>query len=156
MSLFIAEDDEDDRFLLQEALSEAQLGLSVFFAKDGMDLFELLDAHEDERTLILLDLNMPRMDGREVLAALRRDPRRCRIPVVVLSTSESPRDIDEAYALGANTYLTKPPNFGELVSLLSLLDVYWNKRARHPTAPVATAREEKPSETGSGGTKESP
>lgn len=133
LMVYVAEDDEDDRLLFQDALADAaSQDVPVTFAKDGVELLELLDKNQQERRLVVLDLNMPRMDGREVLRTLRKSSDGSNLPVVVLSTSDSASDIEEAYKLGANTYFTKPARYRDLVGLVETLVEYWQGWAQLP------------------------
>ena len=119
--------------LAQEALEEANLAKGLHFVKDDEELLDYLD-HRGQYTdsesfprprLILLDLNMPRMDGREALAKIKRDPDLRQIPVVVLTTSKAEEDIFRAYDLGANSFITKPVQFEGLVEVMKVLQKYW-------------------------------
>lgn len=133
--IIVAEDDEDDRFLLQEALEEVAKDASVVFAQDGVELLDQLAQLNMKRVnpLVLLDLNMPRMSGREVLKTLRQDAVYRTTPVVVLSTSSAREDVDEAYLLGANTFFTKPPRFADLLHTVRAVYTYWSELAEHPS-----------------------
>ncbi len=132
--IVIAEDDEDDYMLTLEALSEAGITSAVTWVKDGEELMEYL--HEWEESvgqknrkarpgLILLDLNMPRKDGREALQEIKANQGLRKIPVVVLSTSKSESDIDHSYELGVNSFIQKPVRFNEFVEMVSVLSKYW-------------------------------
>jgi CheY-like chemotaxis protein len=131
--ILIADDDPDDRMLMGEALQESQLPGDVRFVSDGEELMEYLchrGAYADPASaprpgLILLDLNMPRKDGREVLKEIDADPVLRRIPIVVLTTSKSEEDIDHSYRLGANSYITKPVTFHAMVEMARELGRYW-------------------------------
>src|SRR5262245_47609520 len=121
--ILMAEDDADDRLLAQDALSECGLASDLHFVENGEELLDYLFqrgkyANHDEAprpTLILLDLNMPRKDGREVLKEIKGDPSLRTIPVVVLTTSRADTDVDRIYQLGANSFITKPARFDSLV-----------------------------------------
>lgn len=127
LTLFVAEDDEDDRMLLEDAAAKVRHPLKLHFVNDGRALMEALAEHRSGDPLLVLDLNMPRMGGHEVLRHLRADPARVRTPVVVLSTSNSSEDIELAYELGANTYFEKPSSFEDLVGLLESMVEYWGR-----------------------------
>ena len=137
--LVLAEDDEDDRQLYVEAMDESALKRNATFVGDGLELLELLRGegryarqpgiHPD---LILLDLNMPRMDGREALRHLKADPLLRRIPVLVLTTSSSHTDLCTSYDLGAASYIQKPDTFSGLVRLMMQLQHYWQGCVRLP------------------------
>lgn len=124
--LAIVDDDEDDRVLCRAALAEARPGQDVRPFAGGAELLSSL------RTpgiavpgLILLDLNMPGMDGRATLGALKADPTFRAIPVVVLTTSGAPADIAGSYALGASGFITKPHSFHQFVQILRCAGQYW-------------------------------
>tara|TARA_R100000027_G_scaffold52103_6_gene40889 strand:+ start:2607 stop:3056 length:450 start_codon:yes stop_codon:yes gene_type:complete len=129
----IAEDDEDDRFLIREALEESALRNPYTFVQDGVELLDFLTdelkscprGKELSPMVILLDLNMPRMDGREALLKLKTDPIFRLIPVVVLTTSKSDEDIVYSYQAGVNSFVTKPVSFEGLVSVVAELKKYW-------------------------------
>lgn len=132
--ILIAEDDDDDRLLLEEAFEVAGCTTPIAFANDGIELLARLgESDRRHRPLIVLDLNMPRMNGREVLRALRADPVHRKTPIVVLSTSTAPTDIDDAYALGANSFFPKPLGFDRLVETVRVLVDYWSRFALLPS-----------------------
>ena len=131
--ILIADDDADDRLLIADALDEARLSNPVDFVEDGVELMEFLthsgkyEHLEDDFLpgIILLDLNMPRKDGRTALKEIRENPRLRRIPIVVLTTSKSEEDILRTYDLGVNSFITKPVTFEKLVELAQLIGKYW-------------------------------
>ncbi|UTF59769.1 response regulator [Gilvimarinus sp. DA14] len=131
--ILMADDDADDRLLTQEALMESRVLNELHFAEDGVQLMEYLrgDGQYADREkyplpgLILLDLNMPKMDGREALALLKQDSVLKRIPVVILTTSKAEEDMLKGYDLGAASYITKPVTFDVLVELMRTLGKYW-------------------------------
>lgn len=131
--ILMAEDDPDDRLLSKEALREAHLANDLRFVVDGEDLMNYLchlDIYTDPATsprpgLILLDLNMPKKDGREALAEIKANKDLCRIPVVVLTTSHAEEDILRSYNLGVSGYVTKPVSLMELVEVMSAIGRYW-------------------------------
>jgi two-component system, response regulator len=130
LNILITEDDPDDQLLLQEAFNQAKLTNRVTIANDGVELMEILKPQHDDGSrhrpdLVLLDLNMPRMDGREALAAIKADPELRSIPVVVLTTSADEGDILKCYGLGANSYICKPVTFSDLVDIVEHLQRYW-------------------------------
>ncbi len=130
VSLIVAEDDKDDQLLIREAFEECEIDTKdILFADDGEELMALLPDVDNETTLILLDLNMPRKDGREVLKEIRANEKTRHIPVIILSTSGSLEDVKFTYKHGANTYFTKPSTFTELVSLCALIKEYWLEKA---------------------------
>lgn len=133
ITIVIAEDDPDDRFLAKEALEESRLANNIHFVEDGEELLEYLrhegrfnDLPPDSRPgLILLDLNMPRKDGREALREIKSDESLRQIPTVVLTTSKSDEDIVRSYDLGVNSFITKPVTFEGLVEVMRALQKYW-------------------------------
>lgn len=131
MPLFlIAEDDLDDQLLLMEALRENGIGEgNVAFVTNGDELMQALESLGNRPTIIIMDLNMPRKDGRETLLELKAHPAFNHIPVVILTTSNSEDDIRLTYQSGGNTFFIKPPVFGELVEMIGLIKVYWFERA---------------------------
>ena len=131
--LLMADDDEDDRLLTQDALNESRVLNKLHAVEDGVELLKYLrheepytDKHKNPRPdLILLDLNMPRMDGREALQHIKADANLRSIPVVILTTSKQEEDMIKGYALGAASFITKPVNFDGLVELMKVLGKYW-------------------------------
>jgi CheY-like chemotaxis protein len=129
----MADDDPDDCELTREALVESRLVNQMYFVKDGVELMDFLH-HRQQFTdpcnsprpgLILLDLNMPRKDGREALREIKGDAGLRSIPVVVLTTSKAEIDIYRSYDLGANSYITKPVTFDGLVEIMMTVGRYW-------------------------------
>lgn len=133
ITILMADDDEDDRLLTQDALAESRVLNELHFVEDGVELLEYLERKgkfEQKDTsprpgLILLDLNMPRMDGREALQAIKANPCLKGIPVVILTTSKQEEDMVKGYDLGAASYITKPVTFDGLVELMKALGKYW-------------------------------
>lgn len=131
--ILMADDDADDRLLAQDAMQESRVLNELHFVEDGVQLLSYLRGDDEfsDRTvypmpgLILLDLNMPKMDGREALAEIKADPRLRRIPVVILTTSKAEEDMVKGYDLGAASYITKPVTFDALVELMRTLGKYW-------------------------------
>jgi CheY-like chemotaxis protein len=144
-TILMADDDADDRDLTRDAIRQNQLNGELRFVEDGEELLEYLNRrgrYADPATsprpgLILLDLNMPRMDGHEVLRALRADPALRRIPVIVLTTSSAEEDVLRSYELGANCFITKPGTFDRLVEVVRILDQHWLQTASLPHASPA-------------------
>lgn len=139
--IIIAEDDEDDYMLTLEALNEAGIASRVTWVKDGEELMEYLSKcglNKNSITgnprpgLILLDLNMPRKDGREALQEIKANAGLRKIPVVVLSTSKSESDIDHSYELGVNSFIQKPVRFNEFVEMVRVLSKYWFSTVQLP------------------------
>lgn len=133
ITILMADDDADDRRLTQEALEEGRLINDVRFVDNGEELMDYLHrsgryaapADAPRPGLILLDLNMPRKDGRTVLKEIKSDPDLRQIPVVVLTTSKADEDIYKSYDLGVNSYIVKPVTFEALVDILQTLEKYW-------------------------------
>ena len=133
ITILLADDDADDRMLAQEALAESRLANDLRFVEDGEELMEYLnrrgryvDPESSPRPgLILLDLNMPRKDGREALREIKSIPALRQIPIVVLTTSKAEEDIYRTYDLGVNSFVTKPVTFDGLVSVMKTLGRYW-------------------------------
>jgi len=148
--ILIAEDDPEDCMLIRDALERNRLANDLRFVGDGEELLDYLHhrgEYGDPQTaprpgLILLDLNMPRKDGREALQEIKADAGLRQIPVVVLTTSEAEEDIFRSYDLAANSYVTKPVTFAALVELMKELGRYWFEIVELPPqapAPPTTA-----------------
>lgn len=136
-AILVAEDDEDDRFFIQEAIAESQLAKHLTFVGDGLELLETLNRPQASLpSLILLDLNMPRLNGLAALKQLKASPHLCHIPVVILTTSQAESDIVSTYQLGSCGYLTKPSEFGQLVTMLKQLEEYWFQLVKLPDQAV--------------------
>ena len=133
IAILVADDDPDDRLLIQDAFDENRVSNPIAFVKDGEELMDYLHrrgAYEHLRNaclpgIILLDLNMPRKDGRTVLYELRADKVLQRIPVVVLTTSKADEDIVGTYDLGVSSFITKPVTFEALGEMVKTLTHYW-------------------------------
>jgi CheY-like chemotaxis protein len=133
ITILYADDDAEDRMLVKDAWAENRLANELYFVEDGEELMDYLRrrgnyTHLVDRPLpgmILLDLNMPRKDGREALSEIKADPRLRSIPVVVLTTSKAEEDILRAYDLGVNSFILKPVTFQSLVDLTLTLSKYW-------------------------------
>jgi CheY-like chemotaxis protein len=132
ITILMADDDADDRMLAREAMEESRLCNCFRFVEDGQELMDYLkrtgpyaNADAPRPGLILLDLNMPRMDGRQALQQIKSDPQLRRIPVVVLTTSKTEEDILRTYDLGANSFISKPVTFERLVEIVRTLGTYW-------------------------------
>ncbi|GAA4452879.1 response regulator [Nibrella saemangeumensis] len=137
--IFIADDDEDDRYLLKLSLQKSFPKCLVRFFENGQELLEAL--HEEPAStlpqLILLDLNMPVMDGFATLAGIKGHDSLKVIPTVMLTTSDNPCDVKKCYSIGCNAYMTKPSNFDQLSGMLSLLQRYWMQIARLPNRSLS-------------------
>ena len=133
VTILMADDDEDDCMLAREALVESRLANDLHFARDGEELMDYLyrrgkylDPISSPRPgLILLDLNMPRKDGREALQEIKANAQLRHIPIVVLTTSKAEEDIYRSYDLGANSFITKPVTFAALVEVMKTIGKYW-------------------------------
>jgi len=132
INILMADDDPDDRMLMKEALEENELPSNIHFVEDGKELLDYLHRREqyaEKETfkpgLILLDLNMPKIDGREALRMIKSDPLLRRIPVVVLTTSKAEEDVFKTYDLGVNSFICKPVKFEELVQVTKAIGIYW-------------------------------
>lgn len=130
--ILMADDDDDDYMLTQKALKESKLLNQLIRVKDGEELLDYLKGegpYENEEVVrpgvILLDLNMPRKDGREALREIKSDERFRDIPVVVFTTSKAEEDIYRSYQLGVNSFITKPVTFENLISVMQALGKYW-------------------------------
>jgi CheY-like chemotaxis protein len=134
VTILMADDDEEDRDLTREALQNYHLANEMKFAVDGQDLMDYLrreGAYADSAAdaprpgVILLDLNMPKKDGREALAEIKADENLRSIPVIVLTTSKDEEDVFRTYDLGVNSFITKPVTFGGLVEVMRTWQRYW-------------------------------
>jgi CheY-like chemotaxis protein len=134
MTILLADDDEEDRELAREAMQDARLRNEMRFAVDGQDLMDYLrrnGSYASESVdaprpgIILLDLNMPKKDGREALQEIKADPALRQIPVVVLTTSKDEEDVLRSYDLGVNSFITKPVTFAGLVEVMRTWTRYW-------------------------------
>jgi len=143
ITILMADDDQDDCLLVKEAFAENRLLNTLHFVEDGEALMDYLyhrgkfgEADLWPRpALILLDLNMPRKDGREALREIRADPTLRTIPVIVLTTSKEEKEVYRSYDLGANSFITKPVTFEGLVEIVKMLDKYWFDMVRLPHEP---------------------
>ncbi len=133
ITILIVDDDADDRQMIKEAFQENRLGNDLRFVEDGEDLMDYLQRRSDYKDieksprpgLILLDLNMPKKDGREALKEIKENVDLRDIPVVVLTTSKAEEDIYRTYDLGVNSFITKPVTFDALVAITRDLGKYW-------------------------------
>ncbi|MBT7301440.1 MAG: response regulator [Victivallales bacterium] len=126
----MAEDDLEDQLLVRKAFMESRAMNGLTFVNDGEELLQYLRREGDYASapfpdILLLDLNMPRKDGREALQEIKSDPELCSIPVVVLTTSAADEDIVRSYQLGANSYIQKPVTFEKMVEIMDSLGQYW-------------------------------
>jgi CheY-like chemotaxis protein len=133
ITILIADDDPDDCVLLREAFQESELDYRLFYVHDGTELLQFLNrqgsftspASAPTPDLVLLDLNMPSLDGREALAKIKANPNLRRIPVVVLTISSDPQDILQIYDLGGSGFIIKPENFDGMLEVTHVLSQYW-------------------------------
>lgn len=129
--ILIAEDDADDRFLLQAAFDENAFKDKLHFVDNGVEVMEYLQSLIDSGNkaslpkFMLLDLNMPKKDGREVLKELKQHPELKKIPVIIFSTTNNEQEMRRCYELGANSYITKPNSFENLLKTVAALRSYW-------------------------------
>ncbi len=138
--ILLAEDDPDDRLLTRQALKRSRLANTISMVEDGEELMQYLrhegpysDPEDAPRPgLILLDLNMPRMDGREALKLIKSDPALRRIPIIVLTTSAAEQDILQSYDLGVNAFVTKPVTFDGLADAIQALGDFWFEIVKLP------------------------
>jgi CheY-like chemotaxis protein len=147
ITILIADDDPDDRMMAKEALDECRLANRIDFVEDGVELMAYLRGQGQAQGapgaparrpgLIILDLNMPKMDGREALREIKTDPSLRRIPVVVMTTSQAEEDIYRTYDLGVNSFITKPVTFDGLVEVMRGLGRYWFEIVDLPDAAGA-------------------
>ncbi|MCH8313044.1 MAG: response regulator [Nitrospinae bacterium] len=139
-SILIAEDDEDDYLLTLEALKEAGVNNEVHWVKDGNETLEFLSSRLNGNNgssgqlpgLILLDLNMPKKDGREALKEIKSNPDFRKIPVIVMTTSSAEIDVTHSYDLGVNSFIQKPDRFHELVETVRVVFNYWLNTVKLP------------------------
>jgi chemotaxis family two-component system response regulator Rcp1 len=137
IEILLVEDNPGDARLTQEAIREAQMRNNLNWVLDGVEALTFLRKEGKHKQaprpdLILLDLNLPRKDGREVLAEIKNDEQLKRIPVIVLTTSEADEDISRAYRLKANCYIAKPPQLNQLVTIVKNIEEFWFRVARLP------------------------
>lgn len=134
LRMLLIEDNPADIELAREAFEGS--GMEILIARDGVEALESLrraaETHQALPDLILVDLNLPRLDGRQVIEKLKRDPSLSHIPAIVLSSSEALTDINESYERGANCYLKKPADFVAFQDLVRAIKNFWFKSARLP------------------------
>jgi CheY-like chemotaxis protein len=140
IEVLLVEDSPGDVRLTREAFRDADVSIRLHVASDGVEAMAFLrrqdeHIHAPRPDLILLDLNLPRMDGREVLAQVKEDPSLKTIPTVILTTSEAEADIMKSYELQANAYLSKPVQLDEFESLVNSIKDFWLTRVKLPQRP---------------------
>jgi len=138
IDVLLVEDDPGDVLMTREALAENKVTNRLAVVSDGVAAMEYLRRQGDYVTapvpdLVLLDLNLPKMDGREVLAEMKSDDELCRIPVVVLTTSDAEEDVLRSYALHANAYVTKPVDFTRFIEVVRKIDDFFVSVVRLPS-----------------------
>jgi CheY-like chemotaxis protein len=144
ITILMADDDADDRQMTREAFEASRLGNDLRFVNDGVELMDYLcrrnkyadPASSPRPGLILLDLNMPKKDGRQALAEIKAEPHLRNIRVVVMTTSKAEEDILRTYDLGASSYVTKPVTFSSLVDVISTMGRYWLEIVELPNGEV--------------------
>ncbi len=145
LRILIVEDSPSDVRLIREALKDAKVPVQITVARDGVDAIELLRQSETGRSarpdMVLLDLNLPRKNGKEVLAEIKASPGLKQIPVLVMTSSTSEEDVAEVYELNANCYITKPSDLQEYVHVVRAIEDFWFLTATLPDhfPPAATA-----------------
>jgi len=134
ITILICDDDEDDVYLLRSVMEECEIKNPIVYAKNGLEALEKLRSPDLQNKigLVLLDLNMPKMDGREVLKAVKSDGLLRRIPVVILTTSSASEDIEKCYSIGANCYITKPASYENFNDTVKTLLKFWTELSRLP------------------------
>jgi CheY-like chemotaxis protein len=133
VTILVADDDEDDRLMTKEAFADVKILNDLIFVKDGVELMDYLHRRGQYTNpdlsprpgLILLDLNMPRMDGREALQEIKKDDQLKSIPVTIFTTSKAEQDIVRSYNLGVNCFITKPVTYTGLVDVVTKLNNFW-------------------------------
>ena len=148
LTVLVADDDEDDRSFIKKAWSKGRAANDLRFVEDGEELTEYLNhsgryidpASAPRPAVILLDLNMPKKDGREALREIKANPELRQIPVIILTTSQADEDICRSYDLGANSYITKPVTFAALVEVLQVLGKYWIEIVDLPPEKIGGVR----------------
>jgi two-component system, chemotaxis family, response regulator Rcp1 len=136
VTILLVEDNPSDVMLTQIAMKECKIANHLQVASDGEEALRILRGQDGANSLrpdlILLDLNLPRMDGRELLSELKKDESLCAIPVVVLTTSDAERDVLQSYQLHANAYITKPIDMDQFVRVVRAIDEFWFDIVRLP------------------------
>src|SRR5215468_3377987 len=125
IDILLVEDNPNDAELTQRALKKSEIGAQLTIARDGAEALEYLSSDKSKPKVIFLDLKLPKIDGIEVLRRVREDDRTRAIPVIVLTSSQEERDINECYRLGANSYVVKPVEFDKFYKAVGDLAIYW-------------------------------
>jgi chemotaxis family two-component system response regulator Rcp1 len=142
-TILLVEDNPAEVLITQRALRESAFQVELSVVRDGQEAMDFLFRQGPQATnpnwrypdLVLLDLNLPRLSGRQVLERMRAAPQLRRIPVVVLTTSGHPQDVEDVYNAGANTYIQKPQDFGRFVQVMRVVQTYWLDTALLPGSP---------------------
>ncbi|MFU8819296.1 MAG: response regulator [Desulfurivibrio sp.] len=138
INILLVEDNPADVYLTREVFQGCRIANRLEVARDGLEALEFLQTAKDREQLpdfILLDLNMPRMDGREMLAELKKDPRLCTIPVIILTTSDAEQDVLRSYQLGVNCYITKPVDLNQFIKVVQTIEDFWLAVVKLPPRP---------------------
>ena len=136
--ILIAEDDPDDRMIIEEAIQENGSKSAIHFVHDGQELIDYLEETQAEGSetpvpqVIILDLNMPKIDGREALRFVKNNQLFKKIPTIILTTSKAAEDIESSYDLGVNSFITKPANFSGMTEVVRKLNEYWFETVELP------------------------
>ena len=138
ISILMAEDDIEDQMLIREALVESDISHNLIIVNDGEELVDYLNQRGEYSnaclpSIVLLDLNMPRKNGHEALEEIKANPSLRRIPIIVLTTSDSEEDIKSTYDMGISSYICKPVTFKKLVDLVNTLGHYWFELVELPS-----------------------
>ncbi len=139
-NILIADDDSDDRLMIKEAFEENNFSSNFYFVEDGEDLVDYLNCkgkYQNEKAkrhldLILLDLNMPKKDGREALREIKSDPGLKSIPIIIMTTSKLKDDVVKSYNMGVNCFISKPTTYSELIEVTKSIIKYWFEIAQLP------------------------
>lgn len=132
IKILMVEDNEGDIILMQEALREARIANQVMVARDGQQALDLLQAEDSRPDLILLDINLPKVNGLEVLATIKKDASLQIIPVIILTTSSSDKDILASYANHANCFINKPVDLESFMEIIRSIESFWISIVRLP------------------------
>jgi chemotaxis family two-component system response regulator Rcp1 len=136
MNILIVEDNKADQVIMKEAFKEASIGCDLYLVNDGVEALDFLNREGNFKSspkvdFILLDLNLPKRNGREVLVEIKKNPKLKHLPVLVFSNSESPQDICQCYSLGVNAYINKPSDFQEVINLVNIINTFWIKLVKY-------------------------
>jgi CheY-like chemotaxis protein len=139
LTILVADDDADDRMFMEQALRQTGYQHDIQFVEDGEELLDYLrrqgrfsEANAPWPNLLMLDLNMPRINGFQALEAIKADPDLRRLPVVIMTTSTADEDVMKTYNLGVNSFITKPFNFHRLVEMIGAMKTYWLDTVKLP------------------------